>query len=125
MSMVTTVYSLTKQFPKEETYGLSSQIRRAAVSVPSNLAEGHAMRSTTHYLKFAYIARGSLAELETQLTIANNLGYASKEELCGMVVEVENLGRMVSKLIAGLHKKIEDDHHYEPTVDTDSLAPSP
>ncbi len=107
MALVTQVYSLTKKFPKEETYGLTSQIRRAAVSVPSNLAEGHAMKSTIHYLKFIYIARGSLAELETQLMIATNLGYADEPELQQMIVEVVVTGKMLNSLIASLNKKID------------------
>lgn len=114
MALVTSIYAITKQFPKEETYSLTSQIRRAAVSMPSNLAEGHAMKSTNHYLKFIYIARGSLAELETQLTIANNLEYVSSKDLEPILTEIEDLGRMLSKLIFSLCKKIDDEANDNP-----------
>lgn len=69
------VYELTKSFPKEEIYGLTSQIRRAVVSVPSNIAEGCARSSTAETIHFLYIAIGSLAEAETQIVISNRLGY--------------------------------------------------
>ena len=75
MELVTSVYRLTATFPREETYGLSAQIRRSAVSVPSNLAEGAARESRKEKLQFFSIARGSLSELETQPFIARNLGY--------------------------------------------------
>ena len=88
MDLVTHIYAVTKMFPKEETYGLTSQMRRAAVSLPSNLAEGHAMKNTVHYLKFVYVARGSLAELETQLMIAENLGYALSDALKPFFLEI-------------------------------------
>ncbi len=116
MALVTAVYALTKKLPKEETYGLTSQIRRAAVSIPSNLAEGHAMKSTSHYLKFIYIARGSLAEMETQLMIAHNLGYISDGELNPTLADVGEVGRMLSKLILSLCKKIEDESEGRPYI---------
>ena len=71
------IYELTKSFPKEEIYGLTSQIRRAVVSIPSNIAEGCARNSSAETIHFLYIATGSLAELETQLIISNRLGYMS------------------------------------------------
>ena len=74
------VYELTKAFPHDERYGLRSQIRRCAVSVPSNIAEGANRHSTLEFLRFLYIAKGSLAELDTQLTIAVRLGYIPEYE---------------------------------------------
>lgn len=79
MNLVVLVYDLTKTFPKEETYGLSSQMRRAAVSVPSNIAEGAADRSHEQFKNFVGIALGSLNELNTQLEIAYRVGYLSQD----------------------------------------------
>ncbi|MBI2804095.1 MAG: four helix bundle protein [Planctomycetes bacterium] len=75
IGMVTDIYQITATFPKEERYGLSSQIRRAAVSIPSNIAEGQGRLSNGEFRQFLGIAKGSLHELETQLIIARNLGY--------------------------------------------------
>ena len=74
------IYALTSKFPKDELYGLISQIRRAAVSVPSNIAEGSARKGTAETIQFLYIAVGSLAELETQIEISRRLGYISNVE---------------------------------------------
>lgn len=77
MNMVEEIYKLTGQIPKHELYGLTSQIRRSAVSIPSNIAEGAARNSKKEFLQFLYVALGSLAELETQLIIAHRLHYIS------------------------------------------------
>jgi four helix bundle protein len=79
VAMVTEVYRATKSFPKDETYGLSSQLRRSAVSVASNIAEGQGRISKPEFRQFLGMARGSLIEMETQIVIANNLGYVSHE----------------------------------------------
>ena len=79
MDVVIAAYELTKSFPKTEIYGLASQIQRAAVSVPSDIAEGHALKQTQAYARHLAIANGSLAKLETQLEIADRLGYLSPE----------------------------------------------
>ena len=75
MQLVKDVYAVTTSFPKEESYGLTSQIRRAAVSIPSNIAEGAARTGTKEFLRFLSVARGSLSELETQLILAKELNF--------------------------------------------------
>ena len=85
MNLVIHVYRFTKTFPKEETYGLVSQMRRAAVSIPSNIAEGKGRFSRKELIQFLLNARGSLLELETQIEIARTLGYASAQETNSLV----------------------------------------
>ena len=80
MDLVTEIYRITKNFPKEEIYGLTNQMRRAAISIPSNIAEGHARKSRAEYIRFLSIAQGSRAELETQILIAVRLGYLADDE---------------------------------------------
>ena len=98
--LVGAVYRLTQGFPREEVFGLSSQMRRAAVSIPSNIAEGSARTGEREFAQFLNIARGSLSELETQLLIASDLGYMSMDHPIFATVD------RVSKLITGLHKTI-------------------
>jgi four helix bundle protein len=81
MGLVTAIYHSTRQFPKEELYGLTSQLRRSAVSVPSNIAEGQGKLSTGEFVQFLGHARGSLLEAETQIQLAHNLGFMAKEDL--------------------------------------------
>ncbi len=100
MELVTEVYKVTRTFPKDEWYGLVAQLRRAAVSVPSNVAEGYGRNSRNELHHFVGQARGSLAEIETQVEIARNLGYLTNEvtsELLGRIAEV---GRMLTGLRA-------------------------
>ncbi|MEX5444825.1 four helix bundle protein, partial [Acinetobacter schindleri] len=80
MELVEMIYRLTEVFPDQERYGLTAQLRRAAVSIPSNIAEGAARRSTPDYSRFLSIARGSLSELDTQVQIAARLGYSRSED---------------------------------------------
>lgn len=80
MELVKEIYRVTREFPKEEIYGLVSQMRRAAVSIPSNIAEGAARTGTKEFLQFLSISRGSLSEVETQLLIAKSLGYIKNQE---------------------------------------------
>lgn len=96
MDLCEGIYERTRNFPKEEIYGLTSQIRRAAVSVPSNIAEGHARGSGTDYRRFLFIAHGSLAETETQLILSQRLGYLKTDEadpLLSLAVEISKMLR--------------------------------
>lgn len=97
---VVTIYNLTKSLPDEEKYGLTSQLRRAAVSVPSNIAEGAARHSKKEFCRFLYIALGSLAETETQLEIASRLGFIS--DLKAIEDQSIYIRRMILKLIQSL-----------------------
>lgn len=96
MAFVTKVYTLTKLFPKEELYSLTNQIRRAAVSIPSNIAEGRSRHTTKDYMRFIIMARGSVAELETQLLISKNLGYVTEDKLQPLLKDAGEIGRMLS-----------------------------
>jgi four helix bundle protein len=99
MDLVVDVYGLTKAFPKEEAFGLCSQMRRAAVSVPSNIAEGCARKGQKEREHFLYVARGSLSELETQLAIASRLNYITKETLSRIVGNCARISAMLNGLI--------------------------
>ena len=98
-SLALTVYRCTRRFPKDEIYGLSSQMRRAAVSVPSNIAEGKGRYSHKDFVHFLYQARGSLLELETQLSIARDLEYIEDPEFEILESETEEVGRILNGLI--------------------------
>lgn len=101
MDLVVVIYEITATFPKTEVYGLASQMQRAAVSVPSNIAEGHGLKQTQAYARHLALANGSLSELETQLEIARRLGYLADRR--GTVIEqAAEVGRM----LAGLRKSL-------------------
>lgn len=106
MDLVEQVYRLTQSFPKQEVYGLTSQIQRAAVSVPSNIAEGHARDSTKEFLHHLSIALGSLAELETQLIIAARLGYLEKQDVNIVLLKTNETGKMLRGLQKALKSKL-------------------
>ena len=102
MDLAVAVYESVKLLPREELYGLSDQMRRAVVSVPSNIAEGQQRSSTKDYIRFLHIAKGSLGELETQIMLCERLEYLRKEktdQLIGQCVEIQ---RMISGLISSL-----------------------
>ena len=100
MRLVTEIYEVTSSFPKHELYGLTSQIRRAAVSVPSNVAEGYARNSRNELHHFIGQARGSLAELETQIELAGNLGYLDATVVSDLLLKIARIGRMLTGLRA-------------------------
>ena len=93
MDFVVDIYKLTQNFPHDEKFGLTSQLRRAAVSVPSNIAEGAARKGAKEYIQFLYVALGSIAEIDTQLIIAERLGYGETKN------QLETLNTIKSKLI--------------------------
>jgi four helix bundle protein len=102
MDLVTEVYRLTKKLPKEEMFGLSSQLRRAAVSIPSNIAEGQGRLSKGEFRLFLGNARGSLSELETQIMIAKNLEYIESPEAAVLLEMASEVGRILNGLIASM-----------------------
>ena len=108
MNMVTDIHKSTSSFPKEEIYGLTSQIRRSAVSVPSNIAEGAARKSEKEFKQFLYIALGSLSELETQLLIACNIGYLNEEIYNKFNEHITQLIKMTTSFINHLNTKINE-----------------
>ena len=98
MDLVVLVYKLMEQLPKEERYSLCDQIRRSAVSIPSNIAEGKSRNSIKEYKQFVGIAKGSAAELETQLLICERIGYLDKEELSEVMGLLDEVSKMLAKL---------------------------
>ena len=105
LSWVELVYAATREWPSDERFGLISQVRRACVSVPSNIAEGCARRSTPEFLRFLSIARGSLAEVETQLIIAQRLTYLEAAALTRLLDSADEISRMLSGLISKLEER--------------------
>ncbi|WP_199118452.1 four helix bundle protein [Pedobacter sp. ASV28] len=99
------IYKLTAAFPKEETYGLTSQIRRCAVSVPSNIAEGSGRQHPKETIQFLAIARGSLYELETQLYVSFDIGFISEIQLSECLMQIEALGKLINGYIRYLNKE--------------------
>jgi len=93
--LVTGIYKISERFPEFERYGLSSQIQRSAVSIPSNIAEGSGRRTNKDFSRFIDIAIASTCELETQLYIANNLGYIQDEKLKDIINEIEEIKKMM------------------------------
>lgn len=103
MELVANIYRLTSDFPHEEQFGLSSQIRRAAVSIPSNIAEGAARNSTKEYMQFLYVSLGSISEIETQILIAEKLGFLKAEN--SLLEEISDIRKMLTGLISYVSKK--------------------
>jgi four helix bundle protein len=99
------VYLVTKGFPKHEIYGLISQMRRAALSIPCNMAEGYGRKTTPEYLRALYIAYGSVCELETQVLLSGDLGYLREESLSKLQDDFGEVERMLNALIKSLENK--------------------
>lgn len=95
ISFVTEIYKITTKYPSEEKFGLMSQMRRAAVSIPSNISEGAARNSNKEFINFLGIAQGSAAELETQIQISQNLEYINSEQSKGLLQELDEISRMI------------------------------
>jgi four helix bundle protein len=106
MELVTLVYQKTKSFPNDEKFGLTSQIRRSAVSIPSNIAEGSAKNTDKDFIRYLYISLGSASELHTQLIIANNLDYLKTSEFESLSQNSESISKMISGLIRSVKNKI-------------------
>lgn len=109
MDLVVAIYELTRHFPASEDYGLSAHMRRASISIVSNIAEGAARRTTKDLLSFLHIARGSLAELETQVLLVERIGIACHDRY--LIVRLDDIGRLINGLIRSLQTKIEAKTH--------------
>ncbi len=107
IQLVKEIYRVSRYFPDTERYGLVSQLTRAAISVPANIAEGNARATRRDYAQFVSIARGSLAEVETYLIIAVELGYISSDEITALNQELDEIGRMLTALRIRLGKQPE------------------
>jgi len=105
MELVTETYKVTQTFPKEEMYGLVSQMRRAAVSIPSNIAEGEGRRTGNEFGHFLWIAHGSLRELETQIRIAQRLAYLTDAQVQTLFDMTEEVGRLLNGLANSLKRR--------------------
>lgn len=104
MDLVAATYRITAQFPRDEIYGLTSQLRRAAVSIPSNIAEGQGRYGTAEFRHFLRQANGSLMELETQLLIAERLDYITSDEASKLLNHTAEVGKILHGLIASLDR---------------------
>jgi four helix bundle protein len=104
MDLVVEIYQATKQFPNQEAYGITNQVRRAAVSVPSNIAEGAARQTKKEFANFLHVAQGSLSELDTQIEIANRLGFIDGNCRDKLTAKMEPIDKMMTGLIRHLAK---------------------
>jgi four helix bundle protein len=104
VDLVIAVYKHTERFPKDERFGLTSQVRRAAVSIPANIAEGAARRSQKEFAHFLSNSQGSASELETELIIANRLGYLDEKTFSQLISDLERIGRLITGLSRHLEK---------------------
>jgi four helix bundle protein len=102
MDLVVNLYGATKPMPRDEQFGLTSQIHRAAVSIPSNIAEGQARGTTRDFLRFLHMALGSCSEVETQLMLARRLGYLSEQSTDELLLDISEVGRLINGIIRSL-----------------------
>lgn len=107
MDLAETVYRMTWRFPDREKYSMSNQLQRAALSVPSNIAEGHARGHTNDFIRFLSIARGSLAEVETNVSMARRLGYLSEDEKDQLFAQSDDLGRQLTALRSAIERRVD------------------
>lgn len=105
IDLVKCTYSLTKDFPREENYGLSSQIQRAAISIPSNIAEGTSKFTNKHFHRYLETALGSAFEWETQLTIAHEIGYINQNEYSHLETKIQQLQGMITRFMESISDK--------------------
>ena len=105
MELVTKIYQVSNKFPRDEVFALTSQLRRAAISVPSNIAEGQGRSSRKEFIYFLGNAKGSLSEVETQILIARNLSYVSDEDLNTLLDLSAEVGRILNGLLTSLREK--------------------
>jgi four helix bundle protein len=104
MDLAVVVHRSCTTFPRSEKHGLVAQLRLAAISIPSNIAEGYARRSRKEYIHFLHVARGSMAEVETQLLLAQRVGYLPESAVVDLQGRIEEIGRMLHAVVAGLHR---------------------
>lgn len=106
IDFVTALYSKTNEYPKSEIYGITSQLRRASVSIPSNIAEGSARNHDKEFIQFLYIALSSSVEVETQLIISRNLNFISEKDFEELNSELDQIGKMLQGLIKSIKNRI-------------------
>jgi four helix bundle protein len=105
MELAEMCYRLTRAFPREEVFGMTSQVRRAATAIPDNIAEGYGRENSGEYVQFLRIAQGSLKELETHLILASRVGLASNEDTASILEKCETVGKMLRALIRSIQKR--------------------
>jgi len=126
MALAVTCYKLTSEFPRDEIYGMTAQIRRAATSIPANVAEGHGRESTGSFVQFLRVAQGSLRELETHLLLVERVGIARTGIMEPVLAECDEMGRMLRALIRSLQGKgSSDGEQRRRLLDTHALFATP
>ena len=121
MDLAEMIYSIAKKLPREELYGLSDQMRRSVVSIPSNIAEGQQRNSTKDYIRFLFISKGSLAELETQLLLCSRMGLLQKSEADAALDLASEISRMLNSLIQKLMNKLNQTGSTNPAFSQDEI----